>query len=813
MTKVIKEVVAEIRGKSDQFAAEMAKVEARTKQTKTSVEALGTSQGAMGQRTAEAARQIASATETIARQGKVTGEAGKQIVAQASNIAFAFGPQGALIGALGIFALAFGSAMTRAKREAAEASESVKKSIADMLNAGDVEALKADARRLYFGTRAEGFRDGIQSRTARLAEMRAELEGPSTNPFNVLPRMRAIETETAALKALEEQYQKVREAIFGFTQDPAAVGGYGATRITATAPGARGKGLPDGTAAGAALQKDAQAFAQSFAALITRELGGAGDQIRAEFNALISDALDAGRENAVDQLIALRDQAVAAAEAIGRAEDLLQQLDITGAQGIAPGVEAFQQLTASADELRAQLTQLVPGTERYKQVLAEIEKIEKRRSDLMNGVADAGAPGSGKATRNVAEYARQLQQAADGALQLAQNLGGASAKAVGLLRAIGQIAGNLPALSEAIKAGGAAGIIGASLPILGAVSSLIGPSPAEQQRREELRANTDALRKLTMVAGFLGSGVTGDSAIRSSQQLQSFLGSDLASNSFTNTRMARGLAQTYGLNLEELDDIAERHGITLNDNIDSFRQLAAAIASTIDKLGEFGTDLDSQLKQASAAAEIFGITDPLALLNLQRGAYAGRSPALDQAFAGQDLSTAEGRAAARTALQDLFRIMEAGGDRLNAGQLGTLSPEQLLQALLDLTRGLNDIDESLGLNTSTVGEGSRVIRANETQITADQASRLLGVATSSLAELRLIRAALTASAAGLPIPALSAGFATAGITVTITQEFHGLGSMREAAAVARSATLDAIDQGLGRRMKLRERHQGKAVRS
>jgi hypothetical protein len=828
MTKVIKEVVAEVRGKSDQFAAEMAKVEARVKQTKTSVEQLGAGNAAMGQRTAEAARQIASATETIARQGKITGEAGKQIVAQASNIAFAFGPQGALVGALGIFAVAFGSAMSRAKREAAEAAESVKKSIADMLNAGDIEALKADARRLYFGTRAEGFTDGIQPRRTRLAELRAELEGPTTNPFNVLPRKRAIEDETAALAKLEAQYQAVREAIFGFTQDPAAVGGLGATRITAAGPGAASKALPDGAAASAAFQKEADAFAKDFAALLVRELGGAGDEIRAEFNRLIEAASAAGRENAVDQLIDLRDKAVAAAEAIGAAEALLQRLDIAAAQGLQPGVAAFQDLTASAEQLQAQLAQLVPGTERYEQVLAEIEKIEKRRQDLLKGVADGGAaPGTPKAARDMADYARELQQAADGALQLAAAFGLVDASSTSALRAIGQIAGNVPALVKAINAGSGLGILSAALPILGSLASLVGQDPAEAARRQAIEENTNAIRELTAKAGLLGLGVSGSEAGSALERLTAFVRRYEDAVRLGGDDDARRAAKAAGLSLSELDEIAEKHGITLNGSIDSFIQLIAAIDETRVKLGEFGTDLESQLRQASAAAQVFGITDPQALLGLTQSAYAGRSPALDRALAGLDLSTAEGREAARTALQDIFRTMQAGGGRLSDADLGGLDGDELLQAILDLIGGLNDVDESLGLNTSTVGQGDRVITADQTQITADQASRMLGVLTTIMGEVRRIREWLTGTGlellpppplipSPLDAPALRAGFAGGGgvvVNVYVTNDFDGTATERQIAASVRGGLLDAIDQGLGKRALLRERHQGKAVKA
>lgn len=808
MTKVIKEVVAEVRGKSDQFAAEMAKVEARAKQTKASVEQLGAGNAAMGQRTAEAARQIASATETIARAGKVTGEAGKQIVAQASNIAFAFGPQGAIIGALGIFGIAFATTMARAREDARKAAEEIQTRLADMVNAGDVEGLKGRARTLLFGTRANNFQDGITAKQQRLEELGSLYDATLGGVVNNA-RAAEIRRVQAELRPLITEYERLKKVLLEWPSDPFRTNP--AAPITITAGGA-GKAPTPGTTGGpmaAAFAKDAESFAKDFAALLVRELGGAGDQIRAEFNTLIAAALDAGRENAVDQLIDLRDKAVAAAEAIAGAESVLQRLDLAAAQGVAPTVDTFQTLTATFDALQAQLAQLVPGTERYQAVLAEIEKIEKRRQDLLSGVGSQ--PGTPKATRDMADYARELQQAADGALQLAAAFGKADASAVSFLRAISQIVGNVPALMKAINAGSGLGIVSAALPIAGALASLFGGDPASAQRQEEIRANTEALERLTATVGLLGgANVSGSDASGAASGLRGFLG---RANGISLLGGARQAARLSGLNLAELDRIAAEYGITLNNNIESFRQLEAALASSITKLGEFGDDLDSQRQQAAAAAKVFGITDPLALLGLTQGTYAGRSPALDQALAGIDTSTAEGRAAARQALQDLFTILQSGGASLSAAQLGGLTGDDLLQAILDLIDGLNAVDESLGTNTSTVSSPrDRTVRASEFQITADQASRLIGIETASLGELRIIRAALTASAAGVPIPALGVGFAGAGgaITVYVQQEFHGM-SGREAATAVRNATIEAIDRGLGRRVLVRERHLGKAV--
>lgn len=840
MTKVVKEVIAEVRGKSDQFTAEMAKVEGRAKQAKAGIEGVGAGSQQMGQRVAEASRQIASATETIARSGKITGEAGKQIASQAANIAFAFGPQGAAIGAVAIFGIALSTMLTRAKREAAEAAESFNDSLQKMMQARDQQGLIAQASKLYRGT--ADYRDpsgmlapygdpnSIRERQRRIASLEQGLTIGDTK------RLAEIARERAALQPLLDQYNALRAAIL----DPAppeqlARGVLGAVTINADAPGKKNPGIAAARADLADFEKAAADAATRTDRLIRDTMATSVDAIAQPFDELIAQLDQLLVEGAdvdanmgrVAALEALRDQAVAAAEALARAESVLSGLDTAAATGVEPTVDSFIALNAEISALEGQLQGLRAGTKVFEQVSAKLLELQKRRQDLGKDVANAGsAKGIGKTeVRDVADYARELQQAADGALQLAAAFGLVNESSTKVLRSIGQIAGSIPALAKALQSGGGLGILSAALPIAGALASLVGTDPADAARRKALEDNTAAIRELTAKSGLLGLGVSGAQASGASAGLRGFLrgyqpgiGQVVAGGeSYSAQSQARVAAQAFGLNVRELERLAAQYGITLNGNIRSFEQLAEAIESTITKLGEFGTDLDSQLTQADAAAKIFGITDPLAKLGLTQGAYGGRSPILDQALAGLDLSTAEGREAARTALQGIFTTLQAGGGTLSAADLGGLTGDQLLQAILDLIAGLNDVDESLGLNTSTVGQPDREITADRTQITADQASRLLGVTTTMASDVRVIRDAIVAASAGLPVPALAAGFSSAGsagTTVYITQEFHGLtGGARDVARQVHAATLEAIDQGLGRRVLIRERHAGKAVTS
>lgn len=827
--KVVQQVVAEVTADTTKLDAGLKDAEAKTQRTKKQIEGTGAAAGRLGNQYAGAARQIASATETIARSGNVTGETAKQILSAGSSIAFAFGPTGAAVGALSIFALAVATAMRNSREELEQTAKKGEETISRLLNAGDIEGLKRDARVLFTGTpgfKKDGeraaFQDGIAARRREIARLEAELEA-TTNPFNVLQRnvlqrKAEIDRLRAELAPLEKLFQETAEAIFTFER-AVADGTAAAFTVTAAA-------FTVTAESAASASKELTQFGAEFENLVLQELGTAVDQVTARFDALIAKGTSAEGADSprVKQLIALRDTAVEAARAIADSQATLREIDGTLAAGGQPTAATFQELTQRTDELRAQLSRLKPETRAYLAVQQQLRDVERERAKLLEKIGNSGG-GSGKnpADRSTADLAREIQQAVDGALQLAAAFGAVDAQATNVLRSVAQIAGNIPALQTALTSGSGLGILSASLPIAGAIASLIGDSPAEAARREELRRNTDAIRELTEKAGLLGGDVAGRDAAAAQSVLQDFL-SRRAGNqilgrneAYNATNQATIAAESLGI-LPQLQKIAAQYGITLNRNITSFEQLAAVLADTITKLGEFGTDLDSALQQANAEAEIFGITDPLRRLGLTTGALAGRSPAFDQLTAGLDLSTAEGREQARKNAQALFEVLKAGGGTLSAGQLGGLTGQQLLDAILALVNGLNDIDESQGTNTSTATQADQVVTADRTQITADQASRLLGLASSQLAELRLIRSVLEASVTPIALPSAAvfgAGAPAGTVIQSITIEINNLGSVTgaELGTQLSDALIDALNRALGQRVTIARLNAGKAVLS
>lgn len=783
---VVKQVTAEIRANTQELDAALQRSEGKLKNTKAQIEGSGAAANRAGAQYGSAARQIASATEVIARSGNVSGEAAKQILSAGSSIAFAFGAGGAVVGALSIFGLAVVTAMRKARDEIKQTVEAFDEEVRRLEGGRDYNAAGGLLTRVLVGDPGNAKREfqiplaqleaeinAVRDRTRRTlagggteelaTATRAEREAVAAAEEILRERKRQLdEAQRIFNLAAQRNVERLQNAKSQADQERAIA------EERARIEKEYAEAVRRGAAAIAAFDRDAADFGRNFDATVTRELASEVDRVAASFDRLIEQGtrVAGASDPRVIQLKQLREAAIQAARA--------------------------------AEEL-----------ERKRDRSRKLETLRRKGPDSIE--------------RTAADIAREIQQAVDGALQLAAAFGDIDANATGALRSIAQIAGNIPALQTAISNGSGVGIISAALPILGAFSTLLGNDPAEEARREELRRNTQAIRELTKQAGLLGIGVSGADAASARVLLQGFLGRVgggqilAGGRSYSASDQATIAADRLGI-LDELQEIAAQYGITLNRNITSFEQLADALADTITKLGEFGTDLQSQLQQANAAAEIFGITDPLERLGLTLGAVGGRSSAFDALTSGLDLNTAEGRAQARKNAQALFEILKAGGDTLSPEALGGLSGQELLDAILELVRGLNAVDEATGTTSGTQTEALQV--SASTQITADQASRLLGLSASQLTVQREIRdllaAARQAATTPLPLPssAVFAAPASAGGVVTITIENNYAGPVADIGALT-TAQLDAvipyIKRALGDDVAVRAQYAGRIV--
>lgn len=162
-TNVIEKLLVQIESNAAQVQAELAKAGQATQRFGAQTQQVSSLAQAMGQRYSQASLAVASGVETMARAGKLGGEGLKQVIAQGANMAAFFGPQGALLGALGVASLAIVEVFRRARDEAAKLSDETKAELDTLQNRGDAVGLTERARVLFEGTPAKGFTDGIKT--------------------------------------------------------------------------------------------------------------------------------------------------------------------------------------------------------------------------------------------------------------------------------------------------------------------------------------------------------------------------------------------------------------------------------------------------------------------------------------------------------------------------------------------------------------------------------------------------------------------------------------------------------------------------
>src|SRR6185437_8429539 len=72
---------------------------------------------ALGDRYAKASQRIAFASEEMSRMGEIGGRGLRELLAQAGEMGFAFGPQGAIVGGILVLGMAFTEMFTKTKKE------------------------------------------------------------------------------------------------------------------------------------------------------------------------------------------------------------------------------------------------------------------------------------------------------------------------------------------------------------------------------------------------------------------------------------------------------------------------------------------------------------------------------------------------------------------------------------------------------------------------------------------------------------------------------------------------------------------------
>jgi TP901 family phage tail tape measure protein len=401
-------------------------------------------------------------------------------------------------------------------------------------------------------------------------------------------------------------------------------------------------------------------------------------------------------------------------------------------------------------------------------------------------------------------------------------------RAVNALRGIGALVEQGSKLQAAFKPGASTtgleklGIgVGIAAGVASLVASALGQSPEEQQQREELRKNTDAIRALTDRAGDLANAAVSGTNLRGARSV-----ADRVIGAFGNGRSGfdtqintASAARSAGLTAAELEAVASALGITLNGTVQSFRDLRVAIDRA--DLAAYTTTFAGSLERLQDTITADGITDPIEILRRRIATLTDPQtgfPALASALDGIDVSTAEGRATALERTRALFDQVQSGG--IPASGLGGLSITDARRQLLDL------ITTFRSDNGGATGTGGFNETRTITEVTGSRLAGLFSTATQYLstiaADVAALRSAILVGAPTLVGPPSIAGLvggASRGgtvftgpitIQITLTRELLGADAGQAATLGERfgqslgESFIDSIDSQL-RERQLRQR--------
>lgn len=358
-TSVIDRLLIQIEANAAQLQAELAKggqsVKAFGKQT----EAVAKSSDGIGQRYNQAAVQIASAAENMARAGKVGGEGLKQIIVQGSNMAFLFGPQGALVGAVGIASLAIIEIFRKAREETKKLADETKKELDALQNTGDVIGLTERAKVLFEGTPSGGFKDGLKSLRQEFAALKTEIE---RSPLAKLSQDAQLNDPLGTIDAkTKERFESVKSTLGKLEAEFTDI----RRRIQEPGPSATNErdpirtkviSLQDVATAQRAASQAIRDLTQGFGDLFAKALRG--DVALSEFDRTVRELGDGFRDKLQKPT---KEQSTAFAQLDARAKDVRRTLSgITAAKAAAEFEALRASLTPTVlDDFRLKLAKLI----------------------------------------------------------------------------------------------------------------------------------------------------------------------------------------------------------------------------------------------------------------------------------------------------------------------------------------------------------------------------------------------------------------------------------------------------------------------
>jgi uncharacterized phage infection (PIP) family protein YhgE len=497
------------------------------------------------------------------------------------------------------------------------------------------------------------------------------------------------------------------------------------------------------------------------------------------------------------------------------------------------GLEILPAVQELVQHLQASRDAQARGTTLWNEYDQRLQKAVELSKKLVQNIGNAGQGQQDvnaeldKTLDKLELQASRIQSAARGALQLAQAFGIVDDNLANAVNNVVQIATAIPQVSAVLKSGASItkalpGILSIAGGLAGLIGGLFGPDPEEQRRKEVLRENTEALRKLTDRIGEFGVVDTTGTRFTQIQDLLTrlqtqtgFLG-NAGRGPFGFLQTARGLKQIeaqMGITPQELKDFAEALGITfanLQPTVAELRQLNEALAQT--QLTQFSQTFAGQIEMLSRQFDLFDISDPIEQLQKlsQVALKFADSPLIDSLLGGIDLSSAAGRAELEQRIRDLFMQLNAG--TITPAQLGGLTPQQLIDLLSQLETTMDQVAQGQEQGQTQQFQVSREI----TEVTA---GRLVSIGVTSLLWLQEIAEntrGLLPSGLQPPTAAALAAFTQPASSVVIesivinVQPPVGM-SQLDAQTIARqlgTELLDTIDREYGTRVRRRALMQG-----
>lgn len=468
--------------------------------------ASGAASDVVSTKQANAARAIAMTTETISRQGAVSGETAKQLIAQASNIGFAFGPTGAIVGAIGIATLAIVAMFTRARREMQETMDKGREA-AIQFSEMDAVGQARSLNRLRQGVRDD---DGVESVEKildrprdqqdklfrdrglnRLEQDETRLAQELTVAYTTVPLAEYRKREAALARLrdviglLSEEYDRntvklSENAAATARQNQEGLQREAATRSATEAARAATKAADEKererdkkheASLRARKQREERLIAEQEAmhvrlrSAIREGLHGTDEDVRQAFDELAKHAREDGGVE-VSFLERLRDQALDLNAAMRQSTSLLDKL---------AGADLKERILASSNRDRtgpdeSEIVALEAVRTRIERIAADTARSEKDRraakAEVLKLQAEierrigATTRARQQDTKELRQQALAIGQAIDGVLQMAGAWGGVRREVLDVLRGIVQIASNVPGITEGLsnlksaKAGG-----------------------------------------------------------------------------------------------------------------------------------------------------------------------------------------------------------------------------------------------------------------------------------------------------------------------------------------------------------------------